>query len=713
MNFSHMLDALYQYVFPRVVEQQEQALDPPVVDLGRGPDPRVVQLEQELAATQARAAADRLAFEGERRVLEKSLFIERMQAISSSSSNESGSGTDVHRRGASSPETVPLDALLEGYAEGTLRALPAWKAAIAAQTYLPMQPERLDENRDLHPLVQPFFVAAVSATKSLKLWSNVVTADDIDKAEVKPDFTVTHIREALPSLLSACLLVEVKHPRKMSHAIEQTCSYLRRQVYKAFREANDRGEEGSLSEIHAWGVATDGCSIRLLRLSSGAPKVGGSYAGASPCPVQMTPVLGFLDWGWEQSRQGPPSGHPMSLGFAALVRLLSAMEDTSLPWKQPLISLSTVVRDFHGEDLLVEAPAAAAVCAALLGNFAKGVHGPPALLHLTRHLRLGCGGSSDAYECSAGGQAVGGEEGEEGEGEGGADGGAEGRPRFVLKVPRACTKDVLECFERECTALRALKHAGARGLVPVLLGRGARALADSAYVPELEGGQSDWPVLLLHPVGRSLEAWMGEAVANEKRGGDGGGGGGGTVTTVVARMRCATTVAQRVSVALRAAHDAGLIHCDLRPSNLAVASGSGEVFVLDWGLARQVGKPAKGVGVGAFSSERAFDVSTNKYPAAPALDALAVLYTWLSLAFNSTCSAPWGRERGSDAKMHACRREWIAHKRTSHVAVEAVAAAIDAIEVGEVTSPPIDAMGIVQGALGEVQGALGMAAEGR
>jgi hypothetical protein len=697
MNFSDMLDALYQYVFP--------------------PDPRVVQLEQELAAAQARAAADRLAFEGERRVFEKSLFIERMQAISSSSSKESGSGTDVHRRGAPSPETVPLDALLVGYAEGTIRALPAWKAAIAAPTYLPMQPERLDENRDLHPLVQPFVQAAVSATESFKLWSNVVAADDIDKAEIKPDFTVTHIREALPSLLAACLLVEVKHPKKMNHAIEQTCSYLRRQVYKAFREANDRGEEGFLSEIHAWGVATDGCSIRLLRLSSGAPKEGGSYAGANPCPLQMSPELGFLDWGWEQSRQGPPSGHPMSQGFAALVRLLSALGNTSLPWKQPLISLSTVVRDFHGEDL-VEAPAAAAVCAAL-GIFAREAMSPPAILRLTRHLRLGCGGSSDAYECSAGGWAVGVREGEGGAGEGGeggAEGGAQGGPRFVLKVPRSCTKEVLEGFERECTALRALKHAGARGLVPVLLGRGARALADSAYVPELEKGQPDWPVLLLHPVGRSLEAWMGEAMALEKRGGGGGGGGGGSVTTVVASMRCATTVALRVSVALRAAHDAGFIHCDLRPSNLAVASGSGEVFVLDWGLARQMGEPAKGVGVGAFSSERAFDVSTKRYPAIPALDALAVLYTWLSLSFNSTGSAPWGRECGSAAKMHADRREWIDHKRTTHKAVEAVAAAIDAIAEGEVTSPPttLDAMGIVQGALGEAQRALGgMAAAGR
>ena len=140
-----------------------------------GPDPEVAVLRELLAA------ADR-----ENLALTKSNFLERMQAISSGSSAESASGSDTIRRGA--PQLISLNDLFVGYNEGIVpRASSAWHNGLKVPVSLPALPIGLDENKDVHPFVRPFFQAAVSATKTLQLWSNVITSDDIPKAEIKPD----------------------------------------------------------------------------------------------------------------------------------------------------------------------------------------------------------------------------------------------------------------------------------------------------------------------------------------------------------------------------------------------------------------------------------------------------------------------------------------------------------------------------------------------
>jgi serine/threonine-protein kinase len=59
----------------------------------------------------------------------------------------------------------------------------------------------------------------------------------------------------------------------------------------------------------------------------------------------------------------------------------------------------------------------------------------------------------------------------------------------------------------------------------------------------------------------------------------------------------------KVSDALSFAHSRGVIHCDLKPSNVMVGE-FGQVYLMDWGIARRLGDPAT---VGARGSERSLD----------------------------------------------------------------------------------------------------------
>jgi serine/threonine protein kinase len=54
------------------------------------------------------------------------------------------------------------------------------------------------------------------------------------------------------------------------------------------------------------------------------------------------------------------------------------------------------------------------------------------------------------------------------------------------------------------------------------------------------------------------------------------------------RLLCAFT---KVCLAVDYAHDHGILHCDLKPANIMLGP-YGEVYVLDWGLARQIGEDA-------------------------------------------------------------------------------------------------------------------------
>jgi serine/threonine protein kinase len=142
--------------------------------------------------------------------------------------------------------------------------------------------------------------------------------------------------------------------------------------------------------------------------------------------------------------------------------------------------------------------------------------------------------------------------------------------------------------------------------------------------------------------------------------------------------------------ALRLAHAEGIIHCDVRPSNIVVAD-RGAVLV-DWGLAcpASAGYNSANRGVPSFCEDRVFDQST--YSARPAQDASALLYTWLALAFDGNCCAPW--DCPCPRKMWEKRRLWL--KSGSHAAVQRASAALQLILAA---SSGQDVLDLVQQAL--------------
>jgi len=111
--------------------------------------------------------------------------------------------------------------------------------------------------------------------------------------KVRPDFLLTHVRDASASTVGAAVVVEVKLPGCIGDAVVQLCAYLRRRVYKLCCERYARGEP--FNDIFALGAATDGCSVVLVRMLSGAPMPGASFDGAKPCPSIATAPLPLLD----------------------------------------------------------------------------------------------------------------------------------------------------------------------------------------------------------------------------------------------------------------------------------------------------------------------------------------------------------------------------------------------------------------------------------
>ncbi len=96
----------------------------------------------------------------------------------------------------------------------------------------------------------------------------------------------------------------------------------------------------------------------------------------------------------------------------------------------------------------------------------------------------------------------------------------------------------------------------------------------------------------------------------------------------------------RVLSALEAAAAAGLVHCDVRPSNIVVSSG--QAVLVDWGIVCSEGTSVGPQGVPAFVDSRLWLPETaSKVAARHFHDVLAALYSWMAIAFCQACEAPW------------------------------------------------------------------------
>ena len=529
------------------------------------------------AATTAVAAAT-AAMDEERAgrlAAETLVFLAEMRGVAGSSSDDTTTRADVARRGATEPVPGHADAVLAGLPLPARRSVEAaWAAAALRHTAAwAAPPPELAENAHVHPTVERLLEAVVA--RDLRVWHEALVEDDVPTAKIRPDFTLTHARDVGVSTIGAAVQVEVKLPGFIKDAVTQVCAYLRRRVYKCCCERHARGEP--FDDIFALGVATDGNDVVIVRMLSGAPALGGSFVPCAPCPSISTAKLPLLaDWGFRAPVDF--ALRPVPTGFAALAHLCASA--AALGDAAPLGSLhADIVWVVDG----VPAPRAAAV-------------------ELKLDDRLGCGGTSDAYALLAGVAP--------------AD--------AVVKVARCLTADVAAGFAAEAHALERLRGAAREGLVPELLGTGARAPAarSSAH------GGGAWPLLVLRPRGVPLASWIAAHVASKPRS-----------AARVTRRAAASAVIERVLRALEAAAAAGVVHCDVRPANIVVVGGA--AVLVDWGCSVARGAEARGRGVVAYADARVFAATTTSFAARPAQDIAGALYTWIAIACDAGCAAPW------------------------------------------------------------------------
>ena len=182
-------------------------------------------------------------------------------------------------------------------------------------------------------------------------------------------------------------------------------------------EADRRGE--ALDGIFAYGVATDGAGVVLVRVDSGAPPLGQTFESARFGPMVATEEVPlFGDWDF---RTHTSFSDAVPEGFRALFRICSNPQllgsSCALARLRVRLTSAGATRDETLE--LVE--------------------------------RLGCGGSSDVHACDT------------------AD-----HRNCVLKVGRVATAFVVKGFEIERKAPLAMQGAAASGLVPECVASGVR-----------------------------------------------------------------------------------------------------------------------------------------------------------------------------------------------------------------------------------------------
>jgi hypothetical protein len=632
-----MLSALFQLIF--------------------GESASVLVLRRELAAAEAQRDASealRAAAEAQRDASEalraadllaahKAAFFAEMRVVSSQASKLSPSSGQ--RLAVAHQSDAELDAVLGAplgeEAENGALAL-AWGRACATLrgAWLRVAPRSaLSETAHVHPVMEAMLAEALPP--STRLWHDVIAPDDIPFDEARPDFVVAHARDARPSLLGSIVLVEVKREGQgqLRKACLQAANYMSRRMYRLCCERDARGE--ALHDLAVFGVALDGSSVRMLRMASGAPPPGGSYAAATPCPVLLSPALELVPWDWlEGMPPEPPSAPPQ--GFRALAALLRVACAASAG-EAPLQELSAFLQRQEGEGGD--------------GGGAAGA-GEAHATTLRLSLRLGRGGSSDVYAASVeegGGLALG--------GGGGND------DALVVKLPRWSSAAVAASFECERSALAAVRqHAAGSGDAALALEALPQCLAHG-WLPALRGASAPWPLLVLQPVGMPLAEWVAQRCFS-----GGGGGGGGAPSRL--RMQCATAAAQCCMRALRAAQGAGWVHCDLRPSNIVVRPGSCcSAVLVDWGSARAAGEDCLGEGVAVFAHVRTRSASSCK--AHTGLDAAALLLTWVGIAWHERCDAPWGDRLPG---LFEGRLEWLEDRARCHKELDVVLSALRTID---------------------------------
>ena len=563
-------------------------------------------------------------------------FMNLLQGMCGSSSSESESDLDTARRGVSPPEQfddetilgdVIVDASVTTNGWATFCAsCAAWKPPAATAT--------LNERNHVHPIVERLLLAAASVAPSqrLRVWCGKTAVDDIKSANIIPDFSVTPAGEGQVALINTVFFVEVKLPGNLKAGARQAASYCRRAIRVLLNEAIERNDR--VDNISALAVATDGLSIMLVRVWSGAPPLGQSWENCNPCPSEESRVFRLLPVNW--NFYSPPTLsllEPLPEGFELLVRLFHASDDQlGLAARLPLTSATLQNRD------------------------SKEVR------RFDLDLRLGCGGSSDVYSIR-------------------------GNDEYVLKIARMASESVATCYVVEADCLEAFADSGCQHL-PRLIFVGARIFSSarpSGYAPP---NAIDWPAMCIAPKGVLLSDWV-ERQQTTSASVHASESASASSPRQPVRVKCADEMLSHLLLALSVAHSKGLFHCDIRPRNIVVvpcAAPSSEdgvqaasYVLVDWGLARRSRGECAGRGVSAYAPAATLQQTSCK--ARAALDLEAAVYTWLAVVYgNHRCDAPWIEPAQYAREELGIRDEWLTNKGASDFFVKRAATAVKALQ---------------------------------
>ena len=562
---------------------------------------RAVAAEAEAAVAKAATAAAEAATEA----ADKRTYLASLRGMSASASEASPLSADSSRRGAPEPQLSSVEELLAGFPtvdEGVEAA--AWASVCrllkARQPVLwPLgeelesQPERAFVHALLLPLLQ-----AVTPEERVRLWYEAVLADSITSAEACPDVMWTHSRDANASSLGSLLCLEMKR-------------------WGVGHLALARPSPPCASSPHRHTLTPPHAQARTQAASYTRRVVGRltREADARGDPLHCVRAFSVACVGSHIALVRVTSGAPASGGsfkdaqpcpaaYTEALELLGGW-DPQLPQSvapHPPPGFAALLRLLHAPVELLNA------CAAPLREVQLDAPPFPELLQLGS--RLGSGGFSDIYGLDSG---------------------------CVLKLPRCSTTAVVRSFAAEAAALRLLARAPAEA-VPRLMSEGTRVVARSAAL------QQPWPALVLSPAGRPLGPALALLQAAP---------GAGELASAE-RRAFADSVLRGVLRGLWAAHELGLVHCDVRPSNVVLCADNTAMLV-DYGLCRKEREAGGRVGVRSFAADCVWE--QGSCGARGGLDLVAAGHSWLSLAYGSGAGAapPWLARRQS-------AHQWLRHQ---------------------------------------------------
>jgi len=221
-------------------------------------------------------------------------------------------------------------------------------------------------------------------------------------------------------------------------------------------------------------------------------------------------------------------------------------------------------------------------------------------------------------------------------------------------------------------ALKSMREAGADAMLEkeaAILAALATTEAPVPRVPTLVTTVRDTSTgrlgLVMSPVGEPLLKYV------------------ATMETAAERLGFARMVLAQVHETLCAAHKKGILHGDVRPSNMIVVGAAGggggaaaaaaDVYLVDWGIGDTAATSSKARerkelhGVRAFMADDRVrwdaDASVKTWKPLPEHDMHALLYTYAAIAGHKHAEPPWNLGYvGSDAAeaLIVGRRDWLA-----------------------------------------------------